>query len=270
MKIIVFDTETISVGKPYCYNIGYIIYDTDGKKVLVKREFVVEQIWNNRPLFDTAYYADKRPIYVNAMRGRQTEMKKYGHIQSQMIRDIQSYGVDGAYAFNSKFDDGVFEFNADRYGCRNALDTIPVFDIRGYACKYLMTDGYREFCNSNENILGADGKSKKFITDSDGYKTTAESFYCYLKGDGSFDEAHTALADSEIELEILLACIEKGATWQTEYAVPRSFPRHTRKRFTLKVDGEVVNEINYTKKTERKVADGVVVSLKQGNRRRRK
>ena len=263
MKIMVFDTETVSVSKPYCYNIGYVIYDTDGREVLVKREFVVEQIWNNRPLFDTAYYAEKRPIYVNRMRGRQTELKKYGHIQSQMIRDIQFYGVDGAYAFNSKFDDGVFEFNADGYGCRNALDTLPVFDIRGYACKYLMADGtYQDFCNENAEVVGADGTSKKFITDADGYKTTAESFYCYLKGDGSFNEEHTALADSEIELEILVACIEKGATWQTEYQVARSFPRNSRKRFTLKIDGKVVNEIDYTKKTERKVADGVVVSLK--------
>ena len=51
MNIMVFDTETISVNKPYCYNIGYIIYDTDGGQVLCKRDFVVEQVWNNRPLF---------------------------------------------------------------------------------------------------------------------------------------------------------------------------------------------------------------------------
>ena len=138
MNIMVFDTETISVGKPYCYNIGYVIYDTDGKQIVCKRDFVVEQVWNNRPLFDTAYYANKRPIYVNRMRGRQTEMSKYGFIQSQMIRDIRNYKVDGAYAFNSKFDDNVFEFNADRYGCRNALDTLPIFDIRGYAMEYLV------------------------------------------------------------------------------------------------------------------------------------
>ena len=263
MKIMVFDTETVSVSKPYCYNIGYVIYDTDGKKVLVERDFVVSQVWNNRPLFDTAYYAEKRPKYVSAMRGRQTEMKKYGHIQAQMIRDIKQYGVDGAYAFNSPFDDRVFQFNSDGYGCRNALDTIPVFDIRGYACKYLMADGtYQEFCDTNADIVGADGKTKKFITDSDGYKTTAESFYCYLKGDGSFDEAHTALADSRIELEVLIACLERGAELQTEYQVARSFPRNSIKTFTLKVDGKVVEKINYTKKTERKVADGVVVSLK--------
>ena len=261
MNIMVFDTETISVNKPYCYNIGYVIYDTDGKKILVKREFIVEQIWNNRPLFDTAYYADKRPIYVSGMRGRQIEMKKYGHIQSQMIRDIQNYKVDGAYAFNSPFDDRVFEFNSDRYGCRNALDTIPVFDIRGYAINYLADGDYKEFCDKNADIKGADGTSKKFITDSDGYKTTAESFYCYLKSDGEFNEAHTALADSEIELEILVACIEKGATWQTEYQCPRSLPRNSRKTLTIKVDGQVDYQVNYTKKVERKVADGVTISL---------
>ena len=261
MKVMIFDTETISVGKPYCYNIGYVIYDTDGKEIVCKREFVVEQVWNNRPLFDTAYYADKRPIYVNRMRGRQTELKKYGHIQTQMIRDIQNYKVDGAYAFNSKFDDGVFEFNADRYGCRNALDTIPVFDIRGYAMKYLADGDYKAFCDSHAEVKAADGTSKKFITDADGYKTTAESFYCFLKSDGEYNEEHTALADSLIELEILVACIEKGADWQTEYACPRCMPRNNHKTLTIKVDGEVDYQVNYTQKRERKVADGVVISL---------
>lgn len=255
MNIIVFDTETISINKPYCYNIGYVIYDTDGKKILAKREFIVEQIWNNRPLFDTAYYAAKRPLYVSSMRGRQTELKKYGHIQSQMIRDIQNYKVDGAYAFNSGFDDKVFEFNSDRYGCRNALDTILVFDIRGYAIKYMVDGDYKAFCDTNEHIKG------KFVTDADGYKTTAESFYCYLINDPTYNEEHTALADSQIELEILVECIKRGAAWQVEYACPKSMPRNSRKTLTIKVDGRVDYQCDYTKKIERKSADGVTISL---------
>ena len=261
MNIMVFDTETISVGKPYCYNIGYVIYDTDGKQIVCKRDFVVEQVWNNRPLFDTAYYADKRPIYVSRMRGRQTEMSKYGFIQSQMIRDIRNYKVDGAYAFNSKFDDNVFEFNADRYGCRNALDTLPIFDIRGYAMEYLADGDYKDFCDKNADIKAADGTSKKFITDADGYKTTAESFYSFLTNNADYNEEHTALEDSLIELEILKACISRGAAWQTEYVCPRSMPRNSQKTLTIKVDGEVDYQVNYTKKTERKVADGVTISL---------
>ena len=109
MNILVFDTETISVDKPFCYNIGYVIYDTDGHKILVKRDFVVEQIWYNQPLFETAYYYDKRQIYVDGMRSRKTKLMKYGFIQRKMISDIRQYHVDGAYAFNSGFDERVFK-----------------------------------------------------------------------------------------------------------------------------------------------------------------
>ena len=53
MNIMVFDTETISVGKPYCYNIGYVIYDTDGKQIVCKRDFVVEQNLRTLPIMQT-------------------------------------------------------------------------------------------------------------------------------------------------------------------------------------------------------------------------
>lgn len=254
MNIMILDTETISVQKKYCYNIGYIIYDTDGKQVLAKEEFVVEQIWHNRLLFDTAYYADKRPLYVAAMRGKKATLAKYGHIQRKMSADIKHHNVQGVYAFNSAFDDEVLEFNANAYGCQNSIDSVPVYDIRGYAVEHLMTDGYKNFCNANDN--------KKFITPADGYKTTAESFYCYLTNNPSFAEAHTALADCEIELAILVECVERGAAWQTEYAVARSYPRNTPKVMQLKDTDGNIYEFNYATKFERKTENGVVVSLK--------
>ena len=261
MNIIVFDTETISINKPYCYDLGYVVYNTETEQILAKRSFVIEQVWNNKPLFNTAYYSNKRPLYVSSMRGRRSELIKYGFAQQKMIRDIQQYQVVGAYAFNSKFDDGVFEFNADKYGCKNALDTIPIYDIRGYAMNYLADGSYKEFCDNNEDIKSADGTSKKFITDADGYKTTAESFYSYLIDDANYNEEHTALADSVIELEILRACVKKGAAWQTEYNCARSIPRNRPKILAVKVDGKLDYCMQYTKKVERKQTDGVVISL---------
>ena len=54
MKIVVFDTETIGLNKPWAYNIGYVIYDTETGEILEEKDFVVEQIWHNEPLFETA------------------------------------------------------------------------------------------------------------------------------------------------------------------------------------------------------------------------
>ena len=249
MNILVFDTETISVDKPFCYNIGYVIYDTDGHKILVKRDFVVEQIWYNQPLFETAY-------------SRKTKLMKYGFIQRKMISDIKQYHVDGAYAFNSDFDERVFKFNSDYYHCSNALELIPVYDIRGHAISTIATDGYFDFCDKNSDIKGADGKSKKFITDADGYKTTAESFYCFMLDNAEYNEEHTALADSLIELEILLKACADGADLTQHYAVPRSLPRNTPKVMYIKRGKEVIATFDYVSKTERKCADGVAISIR--------
>ena len=68
MNIMIFDTETTSLDKPFCYNVGYIIVDSDTAEVIIKRDFVVEQVWHNPMLFTTAYYADKRELYIKSMR----------------------------------------------------------------------------------------------------------------------------------------------------------------------------------------------------------
>ena len=72
MNICVFDTETTSLDNPFCYNIGYVIINSDNWETLLRRSYVVEQIWHNIPLFQSAYYASKREIYVADMRARKT------------------------------------------------------------------------------------------------------------------------------------------------------------------------------------------------------
>ena len=74
MNIVVFDTETTSIDKPFCYDIGYTVYDTETATPLLKRSYVVEQIWHNAELFTTAYYADKRNGYISRLKGRTATM----------------------------------------------------------------------------------------------------------------------------------------------------------------------------------------------------
>jgi hypothetical protein len=213
MSYCVFDTETTSLDKPFCYNIGYIIYD--GERVLVRREFITEQIWHNLELFSTAYYAEKRQFYVSQMRGRNITMDKFGYITQQMIRDFKQYGVTSAYAFNSSFDDRVFSFNCDWFKVINPFDNIPIYDIRGYAHNFI--------CNK-KNYLRWCEKNEKF-TEGGNYSTTAESVYAFLIDNPDYKESHTALDDSTIEHDILLECIKRGAIVDTEYKTVFTFAR---------------------------------------------
>ena len=235
MNIVVFDTETVSLEKPFCYNIGYAIVEVESGKTLVKRDYVVEQVWHNPMLFITAYYADKRDIYVKAMRSRKTFMEKYGYICRAMIRDFINFGVVGAYAFNSPFDEKVFAYNSDWFRCVNPFDNLPIFDIRGYVHEFLADDDFKAFC-----------EKYGYFTDSGNYSTTAETVYRYITGNVDFIEDHTALSDSEIEAEILLECIRRGAEVNKVYEVKRSIKRETNKVLTLIDKEENFHKFKYT------------------------
>lgn len=229
MNIMIFDTETTSLDKPFCYNIGYIIANAETAEILCKKDFVVEQVWHNPMLFTTAYYANKRDLYIGSLRSRKTSMDKFGYICQRMIRDIKNYEVSSAYAYNSSFDEKVFTFNCDWFKCNNPFDNIPIYDIRGYAHHFICDDDFKKWCEEHETF-----------SDSGNYSTTAENMYRYISGINDFVEEHTALADSEIETEILFFSLDMGAQIETEYKAFRSIVRPQRKTFTVKRDKEVI------------------------------
>ena len=222
MKICVFDTETTSLDFPYCYNIGYVIIDTETWETLVRRSYVVEQVWHNLPLFSSAYYANKRPLYIASMKARKTIMDKYGYICQKMIRDFGNFEVEIAFAYNSSFDEKVFNFNCDWYKCNNPFDNIPIKDIRGFVHNFIVDKNYKKYCDEHN-----------LYTDSGNYSTTAEAVYRYLFDD-NFNEEHTALADAEIEANILRECIAKGAELDGEYKTFRSITRTQEKTLHIK------------------------------------
>ena len=176
MNIVVFDTETTSIEKPFTYNIGYCIIDTTTGKTLVEHDYVVTQIWYNMALFSTAYYAEKRPIYVEAMRKRMAVMDKFGYICRQMRNEFKRFNVQGAYAYNSPFDERVFDFNTDWFKCLNPFDTIPIFDIRGYVHNFMIDNNFKQFCDTH-NLYTLGGN----------YSTTAETVFRYITNDVTFN-----------------------------------------------------------------------------------
>ena len=247
MNIMIFDTETISLNKPFCYNIGYVIFDTDSHEVITSKDYVVEQIWKNKELFSTAYYADKRPLYVSAMKGKKAIKKRYWMIMDSLKKDIQKYKVVAAYAYNSPFDINVFKFNCEWFKTFNPLEDIPVFDIRGYVMnKIAFTNEYKAFCENNN-----------YFTEANNYSTTAENIYRFITKNTNFIESHTALSDSEIELQILIHCLALGAKLNTEYKVYKSVPRRTLKHIKVFKNMTLVYESDYIKRINKKDEDSI-------------
>lgn len=243
MYIMVFDTETTDLNKCFCYNVGYHIVDEATGEVVKEREAVVEQIWHNLELFSTAYYADKRPLYVDKMRKHTATMDKWGYITQEMIRDIKRYHITDIYAYNSAFDDKVFAFNCDWFKTINPLETLAVHDIWGYASEAITnTAKYRAFCEANNRF-----------TETGNYSGTAETVYQFITNDPSFVEQHMGLADSRIEFAILWHCVKNlGLKWATDYKVVKILPRTIPHPYTIYVNGSVIHSGEYIKKSSYK------------------
>lgn len=239
MNVMIFDTETTDLNKCFCYNIGFCIVDTDNGETLIAEDYVVEQIWHNLPLFQTAYYADKRPLYVSAMKARRTKMKKFGQITQRMCKLIEEFNIEYAYAYNSKFDEKVFDFNCDWFKCINPFDNVDVIDIRGLVHQFVAeTSSYQNYCEKHQ-----------LFTDNGNYSTTAEALFRYITDNADFEEAHTALADSVIETNILFFCLASGAVLGQHYKTKQSIRRNC--IYTLDVidgfTGEILLSAPYQK-----------------------
>lgn len=252
MNVVVFDTETANMQKRFCYNVGYVIIDIATGEILVERDFVVEQIWHNVELFATAYYADKRELYVKKMRSRKAIMDKWGYIMQTMLRDFKKHEVFCAYAYNSPFDDKVFSFNCDWFKTQNPFDALPIYDLMGLACDCITRyDTYHEYCEEHE-----------FFTESETeYSISAETVYSFISNNPAFVEEHTALADAKIEAAILLHCLNLGAQPDREYPVVHQ-KRQVERPYKVVVDGETVAEGKYIKKWRR--GDLVKYTTKNG------
>lgn len=242
MNIMIFDTETINLQKPFCYNIGYVIVNTDNYETVAQQEFVVSEVWNNKMLFSTAYYAEKTPIYISRMKGKHILKRKWADIVTAMAQDIATYEISWAYAYNSSFDERVFEFNAEWFKTFNPLETLTVHDIRAIAIKAICKNGdYTDFCEHHE-----------LFTDSGNYSTTAETLYRYIVRNPDIVEEHTALADSILETAILKECVQRcGADIADTCVAPKSLERKV--QHTLKIvdlDGKT-HLFDYCKKFSR-------------------
>ena len=205
-KFIVIDTETVDTvkrkdGKPnpsnaLVYDAGWVVADADGT-IYERRSFVNLDVLARRELMETAYYADKLPLYWSGLNvtWQPTDTKT---IWRTLANDCKEYDVKELYAYNSRFDEQALNSTIRHMsnGWRNFFAPYKTVwrDVWAMAGETI--------CASKKYVRWCDVNG--FITQSGNPSTSAETVYRYICGNLNFEEQHTALSDAEIELAILL------------------------------------------------------------------
>ena len=212
-KFIVLDCEaTQTVKTRECrpdaamvYDLGWIV--TDGETVFERRSLVISDVFYTKAM-DTAYYAEKLPQYIAGLQIGEWVMTSMARARELFAEDCADYDVREVWAYNCKYDrialSHTCEVLSNGFCCDFFPAGVKVRDIWGAAGSTICaTVKYVEWCAAN-GYVSAKGNPT----------TNAEIVTRYLTGE-DFIEAHTALADCEIELAILMAAKKRKKKMDT-------------------------------------------------------
>jgi hypothetical protein len=230
--------KKIAIARPLIYDIGWTITNRKGE-ILDSKQFLIAETFSVPAVFNTAYYAEKRPLYLDMLKRKETEIKPWNEVAEILLSDLRN--VDSVGAYNSMFDfkkaipftdlyirklyspdyfqweaiqrrlcykianeryrkDEEKEFDGENFRFRD--EEFPLFDLWGLAARHLLNNAtYKKNCLKHE-MLTASGTF---------FKTSAEASYRYLQDKYDFDEAHTALDDAIIETYILSQIAKRHA-----------------------------------------------------------
>ena len=230
------DKKKLAIAKPLVYDIGWTIASRT-HSIMEKRNFLVAETFSVPAVFNTAYYKEKRPLYLDMMARGEITVLPWDSIMEILLADLQE--AEYICAYNAMFDfktaivftelyirqlySPAYQAweNLQRDSCKRILnekkkrnerdfdpehfifrgEKYPMIDIWGIACKYLLNNGkYKKMCLQESKI----SNSGLYFT------TNAEVAMQYLSQRFDFIEDHTALSDAEIETEILFYCLKRG------------------------------------------------------------
>ena len=242
------EKKAISIAKPLIYDLGWTVCDAKGK-IYRKRSYLITEIFSVPSVFNTAYYKEKRPQYLEKLKNGSITLKTWKEATEILERDLLEVQAVGAYnaafdfkkaiPFTEKYIEALYSSDFQRWEevqekvCANIAKgkkaakrdgapefdpctftfrgiSYPIFDIWGLACKHLLnTDEYRTACLAN-NWITSSGKY---------YQTSAEKAFAYLMNDREFLESHTAIEDAEIESAIFGKVVEKVGIKGIEFEI---------------------------------------------------
>ena len=65
--------KAIAISKPLIYDLGWKLIDAQGR-VYRRKSYLISEIFSVPAIFNTAYYASKRPLYLEKIRNGEIEV----------------------------------------------------------------------------------------------------------------------------------------------------------------------------------------------------
>lgn len=234
-----YTTETerkaIAIAKPLIYDLGWKIVDRYGN-VYNSENFLISEIFSVPSVFDTAYYAEKKPIYLEKLRNGEIILTDWQTAMTAFTADLEIVEAVGAY--NSMFDfkkavpftelyinklysadfhswlkwqetscswlasggkpSGKTLFEESIFRFRGKV--YPLFDLWGLTCQHILNcNEYKQMC-IDQKWETASGKY---------FKTSAETAFRFFSGNADFEESHTAIDDVGIESQLFAEIVKR-------------------------------------------------------------
>lgn len=204
--IIILDTETVSkktyfsIYDHYVFDFGFCVVDTSNAKIVDKYDVFIKEIWEDEEFMKHFFFSDN---YLDWYKGKMDKpvvtMEK---AREDFYKIIDKYNIEEIAIFNATFDVNSLRTTSAAFA-KDVLDLYDfhVIDIWHMACQALRDEEkYKVFC-----------EEKGFVTDKGNIQSNVEAVYSYITN-SNFEEAHTALEDSEIEKEIYFWVLEREKT----------------------------------------------------------
>lgn len=202
-KFIVLDTETTNdIDCPLTYDLGFAVIDKNGK-VYEKHSFVVADIFLDKELMQSAFFADKIPMYWEQIKNGTRTLTSFYNIRKALVSVMEKYNTKIVIAHNMRFD-YISTATTQRYLTKSKYRYFfpygtEFWDTLKMSREVFKNDkNYCAFCTENN-----------YKTANNSNRYTAEILYRYLTNDNSFIESHTGLEDVLIEKEIFVYCVQK-------------------------------------------------------------
>lgn len=228
--------KNVAIAKPLVYDIGWVISDRLGTEI-TERNFLVQETFFVPSVFSTAYYQEKRPIYMEKLEAGEIQVATWNEIMEIFCADADKCDILTAYnaAFDFKraipfteryikhlYSNDYNEWEKKQFASAKKIAaggnsgsnkeylhpilklrgrSYPVADLWAIACDRLINiNKYRNYCLEREYLTAS---AKFFITN-------AEVCFQYLANQHDFIEEHTALSDARIENVVRIMASKKG------------------------------------------------------------